>query len=152
MPNPFSGNAALAESVEGRPVYGREIAVGKQVVRFEPEIVYFRLRGTYEAHEVRGLTSLIDQVTEERGAGYILVDMRDLRWLTSEARRECSEWVRRSPIGALAVFGTNQHIRVIISLLLRAASLLGRTPYPMRFLDTEEEARAWLAAERGAAK
>lgn len=45
MPNPFSGNAAVAESVEGRPVEGLDIAVGKQVVRFEPEIIYFRLRG-----------------------------------------------------------------------------------------------------------
>jgi hypothetical protein len=152
MPNPFSGDTAVAESTERQPLDGREIPVGKQSVRFEPEIVYFRLRGTYEAHEVRGLTSLIDQVAEERGASYILVDMRELGWVSTEARRESAEWVRRSPIGALAIFGTNSTVRVIISLFLRAASLLGRSPYPMQFLDTEEEARAWLAAERSKAK
>lgn len=145
MSKPFPGDAAVAGSVE-------EFAVGKQLVRFEPEIVYLRLRDKYEVHEVRGLASLIDQAAATRGASYILLDMRDLGWLSSDVRRESAEWVRKSSIGALAVVGTNPHIRVIISLLLRAASLLGATPYPLRFIETEEEARAWLAAERSTAE
>lgn len=152
MPNSLSGAGAAAEGGERSPLAEREIAIGKQYVRIEPEIVYVRLRDSYEAHEVRSLTALLEQINAEQGVLYILGDIRELRWFASDARHDSADWMRRTHIGAMAVVGAGQHIRAIVSLVLRAAILLGGARYPLRFIQTEEEARAWLIAERSAAR
>lgn len=53
------------------------------------------------------------------------------------------------PVRAIAVIGTNFHIRSIMSMVVRARYLLvGRPEKNTGFFDTAAEARAWLAEQR----
>jgi hypothetical protein len=48
----------------------------------------------------------------------------------------------------MAVWGSNVAVRVLLTLMLRTISLFRKDAVPIAFVASEQEARAWVAAQR----
>ena len=129
------------------------------IYRWEPpdlsHIVYI---GDITADHTRGL--LAESLRHVSGKPYTLalIDVSRLRHLSPESREIGKAHARegpdgRPPLRGTAIFGASFHIRVIAQFGTMAYSLLKRhTDNPIRFFETEAEARAWLAKRRAELK
>ena len=85
------------------------------------------------------------------GERYVLtlLDLSQVKSISSEARKAAVEIRGDVAARGTAIFGVSGHLRIVMSLLMRALQLLHqRADRPVLFFHTEEEARAWLAERR----
>ena len=61
-----------------------------------------------------------------------------------EVRKGMAQWRRQHKVAGTAVIGASLPIRTIGTLYLRATHLLGLRTWPVRFVDNEAEAQAFL--------
>ncbi|MDI1430432.1 STAS/SEC14 domain-containing protein [Polyangium sorediatum] len=116
----------------------------------EPDLIVWRMIGHVSGDDIRRLFDVQQRFCEGWPHAFVLVDVRRAEHFTPEARRIAAEGPAGGavvlPIRANAVVGASFHIRVLGTLVSRAAALLNPTnTAPLRFFETEPEARAWLA-------
>jgi hypothetical protein len=90
---------------------------------------------------------IVEPVFKKYPHVFHLTDARRGFSLNAAARRTYVEWGKTHAFAASAVFGAGTMTRGLLELTSRAISLFGK-PLPMKFCDTEAEARAWLAQQR----
>lgn len=108
--------------------------------------MYYVVRGSLSADELIAITAFRDE--HAPGSPFLLVlgDLRELGAIPVESRKVAAHRLGQFPYGGIALFGASFQARVLAKLVLGAARLLGRDDRnPVRFFDTEAEARAWLA-------
>jgi len=115
----------------------------------EGDVVVARIRGPYDADVARYLENLyVDQV-KRFGYRLALLHARETTTITPEARRLMSEWnTARQDRAAGAVVGASFAAKTVAGMLTRAIALITRKPTPLRFFDTEVEAREWIELQR----
>ncbi|MFP2931321.1 STAS/SEC14 domain-containing protein [Pyxidicoccus sp. 3LG] len=80
---------------------------------------------------------------------YLVSDMRQSTGFTPEVRRSVGENPDQSPFAGMVIFGASFAVRTMANMMARASTLLGRPgTRPFIMVDTEDEARAWVAALR----
>jgi len=109
-------------------------------------IIY--MRGDFTAEETVAYLPLVEQVLAEHGRFFMLVDMNRANTIPPETRRISSEFGRKHPPAGMAVWGSNVAVRVLLTLMLRTISLFRKDAVPIAFVASEQEARAWVAAQR----
>lgn len=121
--------------------------IGRHSIFFEPPwLLYYILRGNLSADELVGFIAVRDEVASGSPFLLALADLRELGTIPVEARKVAAHRLKRSPYRGTAIFGASLQARTLAKLVLGAARLLGREDRnPVRFFDTEAEARAWLA-------
>ncbi|MFB1480653.1 STAS/SEC14 domain-containing protein [Corallococcus sp. RDP092CA] len=130
----------------------REWVFGTQHVSLESsDILWAKVQGTFSEEDVRALVG----VFRELGAGpdrplYFVVDLRDSgpEGLAVAPRKYLAEHMRPNWFHAVVFFGARRTHRAVLQALVVALQFVDDTKLEAEFVDTEAQARAWLAAHR----
>jgi hypothetical protein len=124
------------------------VQIGAHTIEVEGDMLTLRVRGDFIAEEMAPYFRLVEQVLAEHGRYFMLVDMRSADTIPAETRRLSAEFGKKHPAAGLAVWGSNVAVRVLFTLILRTISLFQKAAVPIAFVASEQEARAWVAAQR----
>ncbi len=123
--------------------------VGGHRVEIEGDLLITRIVGDYTLEDIRSYYELAREMSQ-KGDVYSIGDMTRAGTITPEARRYSVENGNGLRMIYSASFGLNPAMRVLMTMLLRAAQLLGRSRpgTQVEFFATEAEARAAVARIR----
>lgn len=82
---------------------------------------------------------------------FVLNDLRGLKEFEAGARKAAAKEARTGVVTAVACFGASFHVRVLLSMVIKAIYLFAPSRAGsalVEFFETEAEARAWLAEKR----
>ncbi|SEU22161.1 STAS/SEC14 domain-containing protein [Stigmatella erecta] len=116
----------------------------------EPDIVRLTPQGHIQLREVWEMIRWVREFQRGREALYLLVDACQGTGFSAESRRALNEDRSLVPYNGVAFFGTSFTLRTIANMMARANALMGNPSPPTVFTATEEEARAWIGAQRAA--
>lgn len=115
-----------------------------------PDIVHLKLVGEVNLEECREINQAHIDYAKELPHFYYMIDLGELDNIPAAVRKEASETVKTLPLRGTVIYQTPLRARVIAKLLLTAANLFkgGAGQNPVDFVDTEQEARAWIERRR----
>lgn len=126
-----------------------ETRFGTHSARIERETVLIRWVGSPELEDMLQLSVRLARVIAEHKQIFIIHDMRYSGLPSTETRQWIAKWLRDQPVAGIATFGANLAVRVLQTLITRAADLVGRqSAIPTAYVANEAEALAWVAARR----
>ncbi len=130
----------------------QEWNIGPMYVRFEePDVLYSRGEGSTDAESIRAFNRLAEELARKHGRMYLIADMSKATGMDPQARKASSEYTGgRSPFEGMVVCGASFTMRTVVNMMLRAGQLLGRESN-LHFVETEADARAWIAERRAKA-
>lgn len=131
------------------PPRGPVQSIGPHRYIIEDDLLFWQPCGEVTIEQAHIMNATIADAHRRNGYLLYLIDGRQARPLGAAARRIAVDGFR-ALVGttSLAAFGTNMIVRTAAFLVLNAARLLSGLDIPSSFVDTEPEARAFLAAER----
>lgn len=121
---------------------------GSHAIRSEGNTIYFRVRGTIDEADIQILIDLGDSLAAQHGQFWVLVYAQEMTTITTEARRLAVKNPNLSNLAGGAVVGASLATRTIFTLINRAMNLLGGIHVRSTFVQSEEEAKAWLAGQQ----
>jgi hypothetical protein len=124
------------------------VQLGTHTVVLEGDMLISCVRGDFMAEDANAYFRLVDQVLAEHGQYFMLVDMSRADTIPAETRRISAEFGKKHPAAGIAVWGSNVAVRVLFTLVVRTVNLFQKNPSPIAFVASEQEARAWVAAQR----
>jgi hypothetical protein len=137
-----------APCMEGDSLELDEIRAGGHVIRFEPpDLIYAILDGDVSGTDVVTSMEAVNRFAEGKRWVLCIADMTRAASLMRAARRLA---MSLTPVYlGTAIIGASPQMRLVGSMLNRARNVLLRgREIPIEFVDTEEEARAWVAVRR----
>ena len=123
---------------------------GSHAIRCEGNTIYFRVRGDVDVSDIQNLFDLGDRLAAQYGLFWVLLYAQEMTTISTEARRLAVKNPSIGSLGGGAVVGANLATRTILTLINRAMNLLGGSHVRSAFVQTEEEAKAWIAAQQRA--
>ncbi len=130
---------------------GQKHKVGQHVTYFEePDIIFMKLVGAVVESEGGELNRLHRDFGRGRSHVFLLFDLSDLEKIDPGVRKEAGATLKMIPMQGAAIFGAPMKARVVAKLILTAMNLFKSETdkTPILFLDTEAEARAFIARRR----
>lgn len=124
---------------------------GRHSTRLElPDIVHLKLVGEVDLPECRQINEAHIEFAQGLDHMFYMIDLSELENIPAAVRKEASETVKVLPLRGTVIYQTPLRARVLAKLLLTAVNLFkgGATQNPVEFVDTEEEARAWVERRR----
>ena len=115
-----------------------------------PDLLVFRPVGMILPEHLRDLTAQKQQLRQEAGYTFTLLDLSLATGVALETRRVARTYAGMDPARAVAIYGASYHLTVLASALTRGVHALLKLKRPVRFFRTEEDARAWLSELRSA--
>lgn len=112
-----------------------------------PDIFVWTLVGDVDVNVMRELADTQERLSKGMPI-FVLLDVTNLASVSADARKE---GVRKRDVnvGGMAYVGASFHIRVLATLVDKAASVLHRkNVVPARFFSSKAEALAWFAERR----
>lgn len=125
--------------------------IGNHSTSMEPtDIVHLKLVGEVSIEEGRAINQTHIDYAKELPHFYYMIDLGELDNIPAVVRKEASETVKILPLRGTVIYQAPLRARVIAKLLLTAANLFrgGAGQNPVDFVETEEEARAWIERRR----
>lgn len=125
--------------------------IGDIFFRFEaPDTVYTALAGDLNVADVVEVAAEVQRTVKGKPHYFAITDIRSLGSPSMEVRKAAIEIGRGLPNRGMAFFGGSLRMRVIPSLIAQAVNLFNRwgKQSPIRFFETEAEARAWIDERR----
>ncbi|TKC95246.1 hypothetical protein [Polyangium fumosum] len=115
----------------------------------EPDLVFFHFRGHVGADVARRLYDTQLRFSEGKPHLFLILDVQTFEEMPVEARRVVIEGPRDRapavPVLGCAFIGASFYARVLGTMIFRAARILrGANAFPLRFCETEAEARAFI--------
>jgi hypothetical protein len=105
--------------------------------------------GDSEEEHVIGIFSELDELASGVDTIFVLVDISRLGQVTPAARTATTKRKKTTKIGGAAFIGASFQLRVVVTLVVKAASLLRKaSQIPLAFFESEAEARAWIEERR----
>lgn len=125
--------------------------VGAHMTGFEePDIIFLRLNGEVSKDEGLEMNQRHREFAQGCHHVFFLIDLERLEKIDPEVRRVATETLSAVPLRGMALYKAPLKARVIAKLIITALNMFKKdaSANPVIFADTEEEARAWLAARR----
>lgn len=114
-----------------------------------PDLVIARYVGRVDGPHVRAAVKETRPFIAQCSYFFVLFDITRLESATADARRASAENEQGVKLRGMAIVGASFHFRVLGALVARAVGIVQRHfDNPLRFFDTEEEARAWFDERR----
>jgi hypothetical protein len=133
----------------GEGVMDGGTSLGRNRVAFEPpDTVFEVLYGDISGEDMSQVLEASKQWVETDTDIYFLVDLSNAGTISPEARNVIRTGRARPNIRGAALFGASFQMRVVSTFVTRALFLLDKISYEINYLDTEAQARAWLATLR----
>ena len=125
--------------------------IGRHSTSMEiPDIVHLKLVGEVTLEECREINQAHIDYARDLPHFFYMIDLSELENIPAAVRREASQTVKILPLRGTVIYQTPLRARVIAKLLLTAVNLFkgGAGQNPVDFVDTTEEARAWIKRRR----
>lgn len=125
--------------------------IGKHFTTLEePDILYMKLVGDVSNEEVKVINQAHLEYAQRGKNLFYLIDLSELDNLAPQVRKEASDTVKLLPLRGTAIYGAPLKAKVLAKLMLTASNMFrgGKNPNPVEFVDSEEEARAWITKRR----
>ena len=113
-----------------------------------PNLVVLKARGAVANGCGKAVLSQLEQWAAPRPYYLILFDMSEVVDIDAAARDHLSAWAKRVPPHAMASFGADFRVQVVLEMVQRAVSKLTGKPLHRHFSRDEATARAWLDTMR----
>jgi hypothetical protein len=126
---------------------------GQSLFRFEPpDLVFVVGVGEMTPAAISALYDEVDRLVAGKDHLFSIADIRRSAVGSPEVRRIALARGQLFPFRGTAIIGASGPVGAVASLLFRAFGVLKPAvkDSPVRFFDTEEEARAWIAERRRA--
>ncbi len=125
------------------------IAIGAHLVGVEADVVRVEHHGLLSLSEIQKTFELVSQWQKERGVQYMIVDMQRMAPLEPEVRKWIAQNAKTLSLRAMLAVGASPVVRIMATMVDRAVKILWHK-HTMVFLllKTEEEALAWIEADR----
>jgi hypothetical protein len=120
-------------------------------VRWEPpDVVFVAVNGDVSVDEARRLIAEIRPLLLDKPRVFFISDFRRCGAVPPDARAVTRGVIKGTNVRGTAVFGASFHVRVVMTLIYKAAKLLNNydDSNPLFFCDTEAQARAWIEERR----
>jgi hypothetical protein len=127
--------------------FSREPNVGKQTTYFEPpDIIFLKLRGHVTFEEGNEINRLHLEWALGLPNVFFLIDLAELQRIDADVRKLATESLARLPLRGMVGFSAPLKAKVIATLIFTAINLFAKKAdkIPLKFVATEEEARAWI--------
>lgn len=125
--------------------------IGKQQTAFvEPDIIYMKMSGDVTSEEGLAVNDKHREYVVGRERIFYLIDFSELESVPASVRKAASETIKEFPLHGITIFGAPLKARVLAKLILTAMKLFkgDEAGPPVIFLDTEEQALAWIDKRR----
>ena len=126
----------------------REYPIGPNRNYVEGNLVYTVLGGFTTKQTAMAYLALVTEVHAEHGQVFILINNQDNHSMDPGARRKFYEFAHMYKITASATIGGGPVYRTMLTLIMRALSLVNTKVPPNGFFSTEPEARAWIKEQQ----
>ncbi|NVJ26466.1 STAS/SEC14 domain-containing protein [Myxococcus sp. AM011] len=114
-----------------------------------PDFVRLVQVGVFDLKLIQALCGVGRELMVAQPRLYLLCDARRGSSISLEARKALSETPEVMPYAGIVIFGASFALRTMASMMGTPSGLLGRTQgASFGMVDTEEEARSWVAARR----
>lgn len=124
------------------------IRIGRHVIQMEPDIFYAAGNGDISAADASAFFDALEQFKSTRERFYYLIDLSNVGALEPAARKVMVQDKRGVGNDASAFFGASFPVRVLFTLIMKAAALLSEYKLVFAFCASEAEARAFLDERR----
>ena len=121
---------------------------GKHELYVEDDVLFSVPHGDVQGAELKLYTEAAMEIIGQYGYCLILSDNHDLGGITADARRHSAQWTVGKPVLGMGLYNAGLAARTLLTIVLKALSLILRPPIPFAFFATEHEARDWLAGLR----
>lgn len=120
--------------------------IGRHVLEYEPTLLHVHWMGSHTLDEQHQIYERIAAYVKANRPTLLMFDLRNATSLTAEHRRASAHWWKQQDLEsiALAHYGLGPLMRVMVTLIARAVSLLSGRSTILDNFATEAEARAWL--------
>jgi len=122
--------------------------IGKHVFAVYDDIVLGTLDGTFCVEDARQYVELLSEIVRKHHEYYACGDLRRMGQFPPETRRVMVEGHKTLHCAGVAIIGAPFLLRTMIVMAVRALSAIGKNDAPLRFVANQEEAMAWLSAQR----
>jgi len=128
--------------------------IGRHTTFFEPpDILFMRLSGPVSEEEAKEIDRRHLAWVAGHPRVFFLLDLSELESIDPEGRKDASRTVRELPLAGVAIYGAPMKARVLAKLVFTAMNLFKSNAadrFPIEFVKSEAEARAWIEARRRA--
>lgn len=138
----------MSESAPPEPEQEGPTALGPHWVSRERDLHLIKLHGALSQEEAETFHGCVAQTLARYGSAYVLVDSSQAGSILPQTRRWIAEWNTAHQVSGVAIYGSSLVVRTVLTLVLNASALLRSQAVPSAFLQTETEARAWIATLR----
>ena len=125
-----------------------EFQTGPHLIQVEDDIIITRLHGTFTLEHAQTWCQISEDLIAKYGGIFSISDFRAGGTIQPESRCHIGQWPGVPKVRGLAMFGASLMLRVIMTMIVRAAKLLRNYTVPLITVATETEARAWIAEQR----
>lgn len=123
-------------------------SIGPHLVEIDGDLVVCRNHGDFTLEHMKEVCALFAELLTQHGRLFSISDATKGADFKADARRYAAEWSKDHQVTGTVVFGTSTIARVTLTLMIRATAVLTRKPRPLAFVETEEQARAWVKEQR----
>lgn len=122
--------------------------IGSHRFRFEPpDVLFMYFNGPVHVAQFHEFYSIAIKLIPERRI-YIVRDTRAGGLLDAKTRAAVIKTVDPDRVAAIISYGSSFQLRVVVTMLIKAMHAFKRSAPQAIFVDSEEEARAWIGANR----
>ena len=134
-------NPELSSSDEGR--------IHQHVNRFvPPDVIYMRVVGDLSEEDGREINRQHAEMGKNVDGLFFVCDISQLESVTSQTRKEAVAIQKDMAIAGAVILKAPLKARIFAKLILTATNLFRTDKMPVVFVDTEEEAWAWIEQQR----
>lgn len=128
------------------------VVPGGSSARFEPpDLCLGTFVGEVSPEEMTALFGELERLSRGRSHVFTLGDLTRCGPLSAATRKAAAEGGKGMIVRGAAIFGASFAMRMFATLMAKTFDFINATSdkhVPMRFFNTEAEARAWLAERR----
>lgn len=126
------------------PTSMEEKFIGNHRVLIEGDVVSVQFRGDVDLSEIVALQCVYETRLRKHPRLFSVFQVEQAGIPSLEVRKKMAEWRRDHQVAGTAVIGASLTIRTIGTMYLRAARLIGLLIWPVRFVESETEAQAFI--------
>lgn len=128
------------------------VAIGKHRIAIEESVLISAISAPWTRDEMQAYLALVADVYKRTGPVYLLTIIKPGYALSPEARKYIAEWGKQNPDAVVGnvIVGASLAVRAVLRLAQAAAQLIRPSRLELTLLDTEEQGRAWIAADQHA--
>jgi hypothetical protein len=133
-----------------KPNAEQSFQIGLHRFRFEPpDVLFMHFEGPVQAAEFHEFYATALKLKPE-GQIFLVRDARHGGLLDSKMRTAVINTADPERLAAIITYGSSFQLRVVVTMLAKAMRVIRKSVPLVVFVDSEDDARAWIATHRKA--